>query len=206
MRQGKFITFEGIDGSGKSSVIEAVAEYLDAQKIEVVLSRQPGGSELGEKMRTILKDPATKITPLTEVLLLAASFRECLVKIIRPAIAKGQWVLCDRWTDSTLAYQCGARQLPREVVEPILRAAASTKPEMTILCDVPPETAAERAKARGEADRFEAEGLVFQKAVHRFYAENTAKRPKAAVVDTGLLGPKEAGLAAIEILKSRLGA
>jgi len=184
-REGKFITFEGIDGSGKSSVIDGVADFLGSKGIEVLINRQPGGSRTGERIRKFLLDPASEITPLTEVLFFAASFNEGMESVIGPALKAGKWVLCDRWTDSTMAYQCGGRGLPPDVVETILSLVTNRVPDMTIFCDIPPDTAADRCGIRGNLDRIELEGLEFQRAVHQFYLNHTILLPRTRIVNTG---------------------
>lgn len=203
--EGKFITFEGVDGSGKSTVIAALSQHLGSMGVDHIVTRQPGGTPCGEKLRGILKDPGNSMGPMAEVLLLAASFHEGFASIIAPALADGRWVLCDRWTDSTLAYQCGGRGLDPKQVEPILELAVPLKPGLTIFCNTRPETAAQRTASRGTLDRFETEGAALQKAVHRFYAENTAKEPRTKTIDTEALGVEAAAETAIKLIGEMLG-
>lgn len=202
--QGKFLTFEGIDGSGKSSIISAVQKYLTISGVSCLTTRQPGGSTLGEHVRELLKNPQTRIGSVTEVLLFAASFHECWNTLISPALSSGTWVLCDRWTDSTLAYQCGGRGLPEATVREILQAAAPIEPDLTIFCNTLPETAARRISERGAADRFEAEGLALQKFVHEFYLEKTCKKDRVHIIDTNILDELAAAESAIHLIEKSL--
>lgn len=199
--QGKFLTFEGVDGSGKSSVIREVQKHLAALGVPCLTTRQPGGSPLGEHVREVLKNPHTKIGSVTEVLLFAASFHECWNTLIQPSLSGGTWVLCDRWTDSTLAYQCGGRRLPEIPVKEILQAAVPFDPDLTIFCNTLPETAARRISERGAADRFEAEGLALQRSVHQFYLEKTCKEPRVQIIDTDALGERAAANKVIRIIE-----
>jgi dTMP kinase len=198
---GKFITFEGIDGSGKSSVLSAVQKYLTISQIPCLTTRQPGGSPLGEQVREVLKNPQTRVGSITEVLLFAASFHECWNTLIYPSLSSGTWVLCDRWTDSTLAYQCGGRGLSENSVREILHAAAPIEPDLTIFCSTLPETAAHRISERGATDRFEAEGLVLQKSVHGYYLQKTCKESRVHIVDTDRLDELAAAEKTIHIIE-----
>lgn len=179
-KRGKFIVFEGIDGSGKSSLMEAAHEFLQKRGIEVFLTRQPGGSPIGEKIRTILKESAPSLQ--TEALLFAASFAESLNTLINPILKKGTWVVSDRWTDSMRAYQCGGRGLPEKEIEQIIAFASPQKPDLTILCDPDPRTAERRLRSRGEKDKFEV-SLTFQKRVSEYYRAHYG--PRTRFIDTG---------------------
>ncbi len=168
--RGRFITFEGIDGAGKSSQIDAVEAALKARGLEVVRTREPGGTPLAEKIRGLLlqEDMGTDC----ETLLFFAARAEHLEKVIRPALSRGAWVLSDRFTDATYAYQVGGKGYPAQSVEGLERLVqGDLTPDKTVLFDIDPAIAAERlAKARA-ADRFESEGLAFFTGVRNAYLD-----------------------------------
>ncbi len=168
--RGRFITFEGIDGAGKSSQIDAVEAALKARELEVVRTREPGGTPLAEKIRGLLltEDMGTDC----ETLLFFAARAEHLEKVIRPALARGAWVLSDRFTDATYAYQVGGKGYSAQAVELLEKLVqGDLTPDKTVLFDIDPRIAAERlAKARA-ADRFEAEGLAFFTGVRNAYLD-----------------------------------
>lgn len=168
MRHGLFITFEGIDGAGKGTHVQSVREYYQAQGREVVTTREPGGTELGEKLRHILISDAMDY--MSEVMLLMAGRNEHLAKVIRPALSRDAVVICERFTDSTLAFQCGGRGLDSCHV---LAAAAVVHgdlwPDLTIVFDVDPDIAAARMDGR-TLDKFEAEEVIFHQNVTDYYA------------------------------------
>jgi len=187
--RGRFITFEGIDGAGKSTHIDAVAQAVQMRGVETVRTREPGGTPLGEALRELVLSQS--MTRETETLLLFAARSEHLAKIIRPALSAGRWVLCDRFTDATYAYQAGGRQMDRERIAELERwVHPDLQPDLTILFDVAPEVAAGRVErrldlARG-ADRFESESSGFFSAVRTMYLERAAKNPaRFLIVDTG---------------------
>ena len=168
--RGRFITFEGIDGAGKSSQIDAVEAALKARGLEVVRTREPGGTPLAEKIRGLLltEDMGTNC----ETLLFFAARAEHLEKVIRPALARGAWVLSDRFTDATYAYQVGGKGYSAQAVELLEKLVqGELSPDKTVLFDIDPAIAAERlAKARA-ADRFESEGLAFFTGVRNAYLD-----------------------------------
>ena len=168
--RGRFITFEGIDGAGKSSQIDAVEAALKTRGLEVVRTREPGGTPLAEKIRGLLltEDMGTNC----ETLLFFAARAEHLEKVIRPALARGAWVLSDRFTDATYAYQVGGKGYSAQAVELLEKLVqGELSPDKTVLFDIDPAIAAERlAKARA-ADRFESEGLAFFTGVRNAYLD-----------------------------------
>ena len=174
---GKFITLEGIDGAGKSSHLSFIAERVAARGVEVVTTREPGGTALGEKLRSIVLNE--KMHGDTETLLMFASRTEQLAEVIVPALARGAWVLCDRFTDSTFAYQCGGRGLSE------LRIAAMEQwvhghlqPDLTLLFDAPLEVARERlTNGAGAPDKFEREQNDFFFNVRSAYLQRAAQFP-----------------------------
>jgi dTMP kinase len=162
--RGLFVTFEGIDRSGKTTQARLLADALGDGALSV---REPGGTELGERVRAILKDASVPLGAESEALLFAAARSELVTEVILPALAEGRVVISDRFLDSSLAYQGGARALGVDVVEQINSfAVRGLRPDLTVLLDVPLAQAAARA---GEADRFEDEGDALQEAVRATY-------------------------------------
>lgn len=182
--RGKFITFEGIDGAGKSSHIGGVRELLLAQGLGVVSTREPGGTPLGERLREILLGEPMHLE--TEALLMFAARREHLDKVIEPALARGDWVICDRFTDATYAYQHGGRGLDRHKFNELERwVHGHLQPDLTLLFDLPFSVARERiALQTRELDRFEQEKADFHERVRLAYLERAATAPhRIRVVD-----------------------
>lgn len=184
-RTGLFISFEGIDGAGKSSHIKALADAFSAQGRQVVLTREPGGTPLAEKLRALLLGDA--MDPLTEALLAFAGRRDHLVQVIEPALARGDVVLCDRFTDATFAYQGAGRgfdvaqlaQLERLVQTGVAPDPAQLRePDLTVWFDLPAEVAAERLAHARLPDRFEAQPLEFFRRVAQGYADRAAAAPQ----------------------------
>lgn len=179
MTRGRFITFEGIDGAGKTTQIDALEKHLREHGIEVVRSREPGGTPVGEKIREMLLNDEMAVR--TETLLFFAGRAEHVETKIKPALERGAWVLSDRFADATYAYQVGGKGFSSEETEALeawtLKGFA---PDMTVLFDLSPETAEERRHVRaGEEDRFERENKAFFEAVRAAYldrAERNAER------------------------------
>ena len=180
---GRFITFEGIDGAGKSSHIEALADWLRARGQQVVVTREPGGTELAEALRElVLHRP---MDAMTEALLVFAARRDHLCTRIEPALAAGHHVLCDRFTDATFAYQGGGRGFDLEVLRTLENwVQEGRQPDLTLWFDLPAATAAERRQAARRPDRFEAEDEAFFARVRAGYAARAAAEPQRfAVLD-----------------------
>lgn len=173
---GRFITFEGIDGAGKSTHLGAVVAYLRAQGRDVVQTREPGGTALAEAIRDwVLTRP---MSMRTEALLVFAARQDHLETVIRPALARGQWVVCDRFTDSSIAYQGGGRGLPLTDLALLERwVHPDLQPDRTYLFDLDPAAAARRRAAARAADRFEQEDLAFFGRVRRAYLERATRDP-----------------------------
>ena len=170
--RGLFVTFEGIDRSGKTTQARLLCEALGHEALAV---REPGGTEAGERLREILKDPAVALTAQTEALLFAAARAELVEQVIRPALDDGRIVVSDRFLDSSLAYQGGARGLGIDEVERINRfATGGLRPDLTFLLEISPGAAVGRA---GESDRFEGEGEGLQREVLAAYEELAAADP-----------------------------
>lgn len=169
--RGRFITFEGIDGAGKSSHINGVVELLRARGLGVVATREPGGTPLGEKLRELLLHEDMHLE--TEALLMFAARREHLDKVIEPALARGDWVVCDRFSDATFAYQGGGRGLDKNKCLQLEHwVHEHLYPDLTFLFDLPPAVAGERIALQGRnLDRFEQERVDFHLRVRQAYLE-----------------------------------
>ena len=177
-RRGKFITFEGIDGAGKSSHIAGVTEFVRARGFKVVSTREPGGTPLGEKLRELLLHEDMHLE--TEAMLMFAARREHLAQVIEPALARGDWVICDRFSDATFAYQGGGRGLDKNKLAELEKwVHGQLQPDLTFLFDLPPELAGERIAAQGrQLDRFEQEHADFHGRVRQAYLDRAATAPR----------------------------
>ena len=166
-----FITIEGGDGAGKSTNIEYIRAKLDAAGKPVIVTREPGGTPLAEKIRRLLLDPENKNVSIdAEILLMFAARADHLEKVIKPALAQGHWVLCDRFTDATYAYQGGGRDVSMQRIALIEQwVQGSLRPDLTLLFDLPVSVGLQRASLRGQADRFEQEALIFFEKVRACY-------------------------------------
>jgi dTMP kinase len=176
--KGKFITFEGIDGAGKSSHVDWLAERLRQRGLTVQVTREPGGTALGEKLRDLLLNQPMHLE--TETLLMFAARREHLAQVIEPALARGEWVVCDRFTDATHAYQGGGRGLERSKLQVLEHwVHEHLQPNLTLLFDLPLEVARERiAVASRDLDRFEQERADFHERVRHAYLERAHAHPE----------------------------
>lgn len=173
---GKFITLEGVDGAGKSTHLDFVADWLRQQGREVVVTREPGGTPLGETLRELLLD--REMDADTELLLMFAARQEHLARLIRPALVRGAWVVSDRFTDASFAYQCGGRGIAVERVAALEAwVQRDFQPDLTLLFDVPPEVAKARRSAARAADRFEREADSFFSRVRNAYLERARREP-----------------------------
>ncbi len=171
MQKGLFITFEGTDGSGKTTQIKLLESYIREKGYEVVLSREPGGTKISEIIRDMILDPANKeIVPLTEMILYAASRAQHVEEVIAPAIDSGRIVICDRYVDSSYAYQGGGRGVDLKLIADVNRVAVnSVVPDLTFFLDLDPEVAIKRRISSTGADRIEQEKLDFHKRVYEAY-------------------------------------
>ena len=176
--KGKFITFEGIDGAGKSSHVEWLAEQLRGRGLTVQVTREPGGTELGEALRQLLLNESMHLE--TETLLMFAARREHLAKLIEPALERGEWVVCDRFSDATYAYQGGGRGLDRNKLQILEHwVHEHIQPDLTLLFDLPLDVARERiVLANRVLDRFEQERADFHERVRQAYLERAHANPK----------------------------
>ncbi|AWL03164.1 dTMP kinase [Massilia oculi] len=194
--QGKFITFEGIDGAGKSTHIGFVTDYLASRGKQIVSSREPGGTPLGEKLRDLLLHEKMHLE--TEALLMFASRREHIAQVIAPNLAAGKWVLSDRFTDASFAYQSGGRGLPRAKMEALEAwVHPELQPDLTLLFDVPLEVARQRLDATRTLDKFEREQADFFAKCRAEYLRRAEQFPgRFVVVDsTGSIADIQASLA-----------
>ncbi len=171
MRKGLFITVEGTDGSGKTTQIKLMEKFLKAQGIDVILSREPGGTQISEMIRDLILDPRnTDISPLTEMMLYAAARAQHVFQVIRPALESGKYVICDRFVDSSYAYQGCGRGVDLKTVADVNRAAVDgVVPDITFFLDIDPRLAIERRIKSTGADRIEQEKMDFHIRVYEGY-------------------------------------
>ncbi len=191
--RGKFITFEGCDGCGKSTQLRMFSEYLTERKIPHIFTREPGGGKISEQIREILLNGKNmEMTDECEALLYAAARVQHLSDRVEPALAKGELVICDRYVDSSLAYQAFARGLGREFVEKI-NAYALEKylPDVTVFIDLTPEDAFKRKHGADENDRMELAGMEFHRRVYEGYKTVAKEQPKRVVCVDGRKTPQE---------------
>jgi dTMP kinase len=190
MARGLFITLEGIEGAGKSTVARGVCEWLGRRSIHATLTREPGGTALAERVREIvLERGEERLSAVTETLLMFAARGIHVENRIRPALERGEWIVCDRFTDATRAYQGGGRGVDRTWIESLAREVqGGLQPDCTLLLDLPVPMGLERARSRraGAADRFEAEARAFFERVRAAYLELARQEPKRIhVIDAG---------------------
>ena len=178
--RGKFISLEGGEGAGKSTLLAGLREHIERHGIPLVQTREPGGTSLGEAVRAIVLDPAQRgMAAETELLLMFASRAQLVREVIDPALAAGQWVLCDRYADASYAYQGGGRGQPSDRIAELERwACMGVKPDLTLLLDLPVATGRARAAGRGDADRIEVEADAFFERVRASYRELAEAEPQ----------------------------
>lgn len=182
MKRGLFISFEGIDGAGKSTHVAWSADFLRAQGIAVTLTREPGGTVLGEKLRELLLATEGQIHPETEALLMFSARRQHLEEVIHPALARGDCVLCDRFTDASFAYQGGGRGVEnRKLATLEAWVHPDLQPDLTVLFDVSAEVGQERVGRIKSPDRFERENSAFFVRVREAYLERMKESPRRFV-------------------------
>ena len=177
--RGRFISLEGGEGAGKSTLLAGVLACLRQRGLSVVQAREPGGTSVGEAVRAIVLDPALAgLAAETELLLMFASRAQLVRELIEPALAAGQWVVCDRYADASYAYQGGGRGQPAERIAELERwACAGVRPDLTLLLDLPVAAGRARAAGRGDADRIEAEADAFFERVRASYRARAAQEP-----------------------------
>lgn len=205
MKQGKFLTLEGIDGAGKSTQLVWIAELLQRAGLSAVVTREPGGTLLGEQLRALLLDKFISMHPETEALLMFAARREHLDKVIFPALAQGQWVISDRFTDASFAYQSGGRGLDSAklvILEQWVQGAL--QPDLTLYFDVPADVGQQRVSRGGVVDRFEQEQADFFLRVRAAYLDRAQQFPdRIKIIDSNRSLP-EVKVAVEQILQPLL--
>jgi dTMP kinase len=198
------VTFEGIEAAGKSTLIAALAATLRNRGNVVLVTREPGGTSLGDSLRDLFLDPALRIDPVAEVMLLNASRAQLVADVIAPALKERTIVLCDRFFDATVAYQGFGRGLDVEsLLEICLTATSRIAPELTFLVDIPIEVSRARVRARGGADRLEREDAAFHERVRRGYHELAKRFENRFVVLDGTASPDVLGAAAFAAFDRR---
>ena len=208
---GKFITFEGLDGCGKSTQMELLAEVLRRDGLDVVTTREPGGTPTGEKIRSVILDSRTRsLAPMAELTLMFAARAQHIAEIIRPSMDAGRWILCDRFTDSSEAYQGGGRRMGSELVLTMHQVVCGDlMPDLTILMDSDPEASVARARRRNKTsavdeNRFEKESREFFERVHMAY--NTIADREARVIKVDARRSKDVTHAEIvRVVRERMG-
>jgi dTMP kinase len=182
--RGKMISVEGIEGVGKSTLLPLMAETLRQSGITVVETREPGGTVIGEQIRNVLlHQKEAAIAPVTELTMMFAARAQHLEEVIKPALHSGHWVLCDRFTDSTYAYQGGGRQLPSSLIEKIEHAVIeSFQPDHTLLLDLDVIEGLNRAAQTGAKDRFESESIAFFNRVREAYLSRASQFDRITVM------------------------
>ncbi|MBF6647677.1 dTMP kinase [Methylobacter sp. BlB1] len=180
MTRGKFITLEGGEGVGKTTNLSFISSYLQNHGIDVIVTREPGGTRLAEKIRELLLDSNNEsISESAELLLMFAARAQHIKHVIEPALSQGKWVLCDRFTDATYAYQGGGRNMNISTIEWLENLVQDTlRPDLTLLLDAPVEVGIERAKDRGQLDRFESEKIDFFERVRQAYLRQAELYPE----------------------------
>ncbi|AWF81730.1 dTMP kinase [Microbulbifer sp. A4B17] len=186
MSHGKFITLEGVEGVGKSTNLLFITEWLKKHNIKFIQTREPGGTPLAEQLRELLLAKRDEsVDPTAELLMVFAARAQHLSQVILPALKRGDWVICDRFTDATYAYQGGGRKLDRQLIEQLEQTVqGDLRPDKVLLLDLDPEVGLQRAARTGEADRFESEHLAFFQRVRAAYRERAEAAPaRYAIVD-----------------------
>lgn len=204
-RRGLFITVEGGEGVGKTTNLAFIADQLRCNGVAFVQTREPGGTPLAEQIRTLLLDTRSEpVAPMAELLLVFAARAQHLQQVVQPALEAGKWVLCDRFTDATYAYQGGGRQLNQGAIGELEQLVqGSFRPDLTLLLDLPVAAGLERAGARGELDRFEQEQLAFFERVRAVYLDRARRFPRQfRVIDAS--GPLSQVQANIEHVLARV--
>ena len=186
MKRGKFITFEGIDGAGKSTHLAWATDFLRGRGIGLIVTREPGGTILGEQLRQILLSGVHSIHPETETLMMFTARRQHLEDVIRPALQRGDWVLCDRFTDASFAYQGGGRGVAKGKLEALERwVHPDLQPDLTLLFDISVELGQSRVARIKSPDRFEREDAEFFGRVRNAYLERAQQWPGRIVTVDG---------------------
>lgn len=176
--KGNFITLEGIEGSGKSTSLNTITEILTERHIDFILTKEPGGGPLGKDLRAMLLSKSSEISPEVELLLMMADRKNHIDNLVMPNINKGVWVISDRYLDSTYAYQGGGRQINTSKIDSLAILLDLPQPDLTLLFDLPPPMALDRAKKRSELDRFESEPMDFHERIRDAYVSLNEDNPE----------------------------
>ncbi len=205
MKQGKFITLEGCEGAGKSLQLKLLKEYFDKNSIDYIYTREPGGAEISEKIRAVILDANNKdMHPVTEALLFAAARVQHIESVILPALKQGKIVLCDRYIDSSFAYQAYAGGLGYDYIAKINdRAITTCMPDITLFLNISPADAFKRKGGADANDRIEQNGLVFHEKVYAGYLEMLKKSPERIVAIDCMGERKQTHLNILSALKER---
>ena len=185
--KGKFITLEGIEGSGKSTSLKDISNTLDQKSIDYIVTKEPGSGSLGKDLRSLLLNNDNKISGQVELLLMMADRKNHLDSLVIPNLNDGNWVISDRYLDSTYAYQGGGREMDFALIDELSNSLNLPAPDLTILFDLPVEIALERAKQRANLDRFEKESLDFHNRIRNVYKSRAMEEPKRIkIVDSSV--------------------
>jgi len=208
--RGRFITLEGGEGVGKSTLAAALEARLAARGIKVVRTREPGGTPGAEVIRRLILNPPIEVNgwePIAETLLFYAARSDHLDKLIRPALAAGSWVICDRFSDSTRAYQAAAGHVPSEHIETIDRiCVGDTTPDITLILDLPLAAARERMTARAnDKDAIESRVQSYHEAVHQAFLDIARANPQRCVVLDASVAPDDLAASALAAIDARIG-
>lgn len=206
MQRGVFITLEGGEGAGKSTQIAAVEQWVRDTGHALIVTREPGGTELGERIRQVLLDARGTMTSETETLLMFAARAEHVARVIRPALEQGKWVVCDRFTDATYAYQGGGRGLASARIALLEDwVQGELRPDLTLVLDVPVDVGMGRVGQRGALDRFEQESHQFFDRVRKAYHAAAAREPNRVRLIDATAAPAEVSARIRQILSERFG-
>ena len=185
--KGKFITLEGIEGSGKSTSLGDIANTLDKKSIDYILTKEPGSGSLGNDLRSLLLSSDNRISSEVELLLMMADRKNHLDSLVIPNLNNGNWVISDRYLDSTYAYQGGGRKMDFALIDELSNSLNLPAPDLTILFDLPVEIALDRAKKRANLDRFEKEPIDFHNRIRNVYKSRAMEEPKRIkIVDSSV--------------------
>lgn len=206
MQRGVFITLEGGEGAGKSTQIAAVEQWVRDTGHALIVTREPGGTELGERIRQVLLDARGTMTSETETLLMFAARAEHVARVIRPALEQGKWVVCDRFTDATYAYQGGGRGLASARIALLEDwVQGELRPDLTLVLDVPVDVGMGRVGQRGALDRFEQESHQFFDRVRKAYHAAAAREPNRVRLIDATATPAEVSARIRQVLSERFG-
>ena len=172
-----FISIEGIEGCGKSTLVNSLGQYLQERNIDYVITKEPGSTSIGKILRTILLDKKQQISPLTELLLMFSDRLDHLDKVIKPSLEEGKIVITDRYIDSTYAYQGAGRGIPKNIIDNLVNQTEIMLPDRTILLDLDPEVGLKRASSRNELDRFESENIEFHERLRKSFLGSAEDNP-----------------------------